>query len=56
MGGYVANMGEKRNADNILVRQPGKNKHLEGLGIDGRINEHYRNRMGVCGRDSSDSE
>lgn len=46
-------MGEKRNADKILVDKPGKHEHLEGLCLDGKIYEQYRNRVGVCVRDSS---
>jgi hypothetical protein len=42
MGRYVANTGEKRTADKILIGKPGKNDHLEDPCIDGRISEHYK--------------
>jgi hypothetical protein len=35
--GYVARMGEKRNAYRILVGKPEGKRQLEDLDIDGRI-------------------
>jgi hypothetical protein len=48
--GHVARMGKKTGAYTVLVRQPNENKHLEGLGVNGRIM-----LMGSCERGNEPS-
>jgi hypothetical protein len=35
--GYVARMGEMRNAYRVLVGKPERKNHAEDLGVDGRM-------------------